>query len=145
MSQPVVIPVAESLVIVNAVVALTTWATAKLHLYSNNLVPNENSVLADFTECVYSGYAAQTITWSSGFIDAQGNACASSGEKIFTDTGATPDLCYGVYITDSGGTVLLASGAIDNAPFGFSGSGVTLPLLIKVNATGGITAIAPTP
>lgn len=143
--QPIVFTVAEQVAIVNAIVALPAWATAKLHLYSNNLVPNEGNVLTDFTECVYSGYAAQAITWSPAFLDAEGNACSSFGEHIFTQTGATPDICYGFYITDTASAVLLASGAIDGAPFGFSAVGTTLPLVGKIDSNGGISQIASTP
>jgi hypothetical protein len=145
MSKPIVFPVLEQLTVLNAMVTLAAWVGAKLHLFSNNLVPTENNLLADFTSCVFSGYAPQTVTWSAAFLDGAGNATSSGGELLFADTGATPDVCYGFFLTDAANAVLLAAGSIDGAPFGFSASGITLPLTIKIGLGIGLTAVSPTP
>jgi hypothetical protein len=145
MPQPLVFPVAQQLTLINAIVALAAYVGAKLHLYSNNFVPSEDNVLADFTEVIATGYVAEALTWSAGFIDINGNAVSSPGEKIFTAGGIVTDMCYGVYITDAASAVLLASGPIDGAPFGFPAGGATLPLTVKLAANGGLTAISPVP
>lgn len=145
MSKPVVYPVAEQSVLVAAIVALTAWATAKLHLYSNNIVPDQNTLLSAFTELALTGYTAQTVTWSSVFTDVNGVPVSSSGEKIFTQSDATGGNCYGWFLTDSAGTNLLAAGAIDNAPFVFTPAGNALPISLKVDLGGGISAISETP
>ena len=132
----IVFPKSEGLVIVNAIVALAAFVGAKLHLFSNNITPTPSNVLADFTECVYSGYAAQTVTWSPAFYDINGVPVSSGGEVLFAQSGATGDFCYGAFLTDSAGTHLLWAGNLDSPPFTFVNTGDTLPLVIKMGGAG---------
>jgi hypothetical protein len=138
-------PRAQSLILINAVTALAAYVGAKLNLFSNNITPTPANVLADFTACIFSGYAPKTVTWSPGFFDANGVAVSSSGELLFQQSGATGDFCYGAYLTDSAGAVLLASGVLDVAPFTFVNNGDTLPLLVKLDVDAGLLSISPVP
>jgi hypothetical protein len=132
-----VMPKSRVLTDLNAKTALAAYATAKLNLYSNNLTPTPLNVLADFTPCVFSGYAPAVLTWSPAFYDGDGNAVSSGGETLFTQTGATPDFCYGAFLTDNAGAVLLWSARLDVAPFNFVVSGDTLPLVVLMGLIAG--------
>lgn len=140
-----VFPLAGALDAVDLLTGSTDFTGAKLGLYSNDLSPTPGNVLADFTPCIYSGYAAKTVTWSPAFYDGNGVAVSSSGELLFAQSGATNDQCYGAFLTDSAGTKLLASGRLDDTPFSFNGNGVTLPLLLKLDVNGGLLSVSPVP
>jgi hypothetical protein len=140
-----VYPKARPLADLNALVALAIYVGAKLHLYSNDLTPTPANVLADFTEVVASGVVAQTITWSPAFYDVNTLAVSSGGEKLYTQTGGTGDVCYGVFLTDTAGAVLLWSARLDAPPFNFALAGDTLPLTIKMGLDFGLVATSPVP
>lgn len=136
-------PKAGPLDMLALVIAGADFTAAKLHLFSNDITPNENTLLTDFVECVFTGYAAASLTWSAPFFDANGVPVSTPGEKLFVQTGATGDTCYGGYITNTAGTKLLAAGRITDAPFPFVVSGNALPITVKVGL--GIGSIDPPP
>lgn len=89
----------------------------KLHLYKNNFTPLITSVLADYTESTFAGYAAQSITgWTAATITAN-IAKMLADAKTFTrsSTGATENV-YGYYVTDNGSTIALWGERDANAP-----------------------------
>jgi hypothetical protein len=88
---------------------------AKVHLYQNNYIPSKSSALADFTECTYAGYAAQSAgTWGAPYVGVDGLPHVTCPSLQFQSTdGVTPNVAYGVYVTNAGSTVLLFSGLFD--------------------------------
>lgn len=90
--------------------ASSVWTTTalKLHLFSSNTTPTTSSVLADFTECTFAGYAAISMTgWAAPSVAAH-VAKMLAAVKTFTrsTTGAAQNV-YGYYVTDNGSTILL--------------------------------------
>ena len=75
-------------------------------LYQNDYTPNPDTVLADFTEATFDGYAASTaIVWGATFTNSVNQAETVGDVKQFTATGATtPNLIYGYYLV-SGATL----------------------------------------
>jgi hypothetical protein len=114
-----------------------------LHLFTNNVTPSPTSVIADFTEADYTGYASQPIPgvgavgWAS-----QGAAVAYSGPVIFAPTGtAVTNIIYGYYITDSGSTHLWGA-ALLPSPYSMTDPTTILNIVTPWNvADGGITPI----
>jgi hypothetical protein len=85
-------------------------AAVAVHLYQNDFAPAPGTVLADFTEADYSGYAAQTVTPATWPVFFQGisQVVAVGPGLVFTPTASTiANVIYGYYVTDSGGTRLL--------------------------------------
>jgi len=85
-------------------------ATVDLHLYQNDVAPSPTSVLADFAEADYDGYAAEAITPTTWPVFLQGiaQAVAVGPAIVFTPTGSvTPNVIYGYYVTDNTGARLL--------------------------------------
>jgi hypothetical protein len=85
-------------------------AVVNLHLFKNDYAPAPNSLLADFEEADYSGYAAAVLTPTPWPIFYQGiaQAVAVGPAVVFTPSGPTiPNVIYGYYVTDSTGTRLL--------------------------------------
>lgn len=140
-----ILPPSQELALVDLMTGSTAYATAKLHLFKNDIVPNPDTELADLTPCDFSGYAAQTVTWSDAFRDADGTPISSGGEKLFIQTGATGNDVYGFYLTDSGGTTLLRSGRFADAPYPLVDAGDSLPVNVKVSLLEGLVDVAPTP
>lgn len=140
------VPTQQSMDDLTAKIALTDYVGAKLHLYSNDLTPDANTLLTDFTEAVFDGYAAKTVTWSAVFIDENGVPTSSGGELLFSQTGiVTTDNVFGAYLTDTAGTTLLGSFRLDDPPFAFDAAGKALTVTIKLTNAAGIGGETPIP
>lgn len=99
--------------------ARTAWNSVKLrlHLYKSNTTPTNASILSDFTECDFAGYAAQDIsTWSVPTVAAH-VATMTAAANLFTrsTTGASQNI-YGYYVTDSTNATLEWAERDPNAP-----------------------------
>jgi hypothetical protein len=88
---------------------------AKLGLFSNNIVPTQDTVIGDLTPCTFPGYAlSAAITWGAADIDDSGSAVTLGGLVTFvSSTITTPETVYGAFLQNSGGTVLLAAFRFD--------------------------------
>lgn len=96
---------------------------ATLHLFSNDIAPDVDTIKTDLTECTFTGYAASAaIVWGAENQNAQGLAESIGDMKTFQCTGtAVTETAYGAYILSAGGgTPLLAAWRFDN-PKAFTG------------------------
>jgi hypothetical protein len=88
----------------------------KLHLFQNNIVPSPASLLADFTEATYDGYAAGSMPLSGGPYRRTDNSFAIASTFSFNMTGSTtPNNIYGYYLTDFTNAQLIAAARFANA------------------------------
>lgn len=133
----IAIPRSQDLATLALKIAAAAYVGAKVHLYSNDLTPNVNTVLGDFTEVIAGGVVAQAVTWSAPFYDQNNIPVSSIGELLFVQTGATMDVCYGCYLTDAAGAVLLWSARLDAAPFNFAAIGDALPITAQMGLVDG--------
>jgi len=83
---------------------------AELCLFQNNYTPINTSVLGDFVEADFDGYARITLTgWSAPALNVDNKAETSLAAQIFTMTGSTtPNDIYGVFVVSSTGALLYA-------------------------------------
>lgn len=81
----------------------------RIHLFKNNLTPTEDTILEDFVEANFDGYAAQDLDdWGAPFLNVDVQAQVYAGLHVWTATGGvTPNSIYGYYCT-SGDDLLLA-------------------------------------
>jgi hypothetical protein len=116
--NPVVVSNAEWRAILTALTAaLAPWAGAIVHLFKNNFTPSPASVLADYMEADFSGYAASAaIVWNPAAFLPDGTAVVTGDAKVFGTTSPATILntVYGWYATNAGGTVLLFGRRFDN-------------------------------
>lgn len=79
---------------------MTTELYASCHLYVNALLPTRNTLLTDFTEASYPGYAPQEIYgWAPAVIQGN-NAVSWSDQLVFTrGNGGALQLVYGYFVT----------------------------------------------
>jgi len=83
-----------------------------LHLYQNSYTPDDSSVLSDFTESTFGGYAPVAILRSemgAPAITANVAYTTRSTAPTFTCSSGSPENCYGWYLTsDDDDTVIAA-------------------------------------
>lgn len=99
-------------------------------LFKNNFIPTSNSVLADFTEAAFPGYAPGTIIMSTpAFLNGQGRAEADADLVTFTATGASAEMIFGFFLYDAGLVVRYAERF--NAPQPMTVAGAALDVGVK--------------
>lgn len=87
-----------------------------LRLFTNDLTPTADNVLADFTECTDGSYAAITLTGASWSVATAGSVTAALyAIQTFNFAGSVN--VYGYYVTDNAGTKVLFCERLNNAPF----------------------------
>lgn len=89
----------------------------KVHLFTNDFTPLPSTLLADFDEANFVGYAEVTIadwgtTINTGTARAGSTASATFTAGAIVAPGQT---VYGYYVTDSGETVVLFSERFETA------------------------------
>lgn len=82
--------------------------TPQCHLFVNDFSPNSLSVVADFTEATFAGYAASALGASNGPVQLDANNRAVYWEADFLAGAIVPpgESAYGYYVTNLAGTVL---------------------------------------
>lgn len=98
---------------------------AKIKLFVGSQPVSKSSVLADFTEASFDGYAEKTITWVKS---KQGTDkwALNGGLQLWVATGSTvAEQIGGFLIVDSGGTILYGGQQFDTTvPVGDAGDKV---------------------
>lgn len=87
------------------------WAAdgLTLHLYKNNFTPPVDAdVVGNYTECDFGGYASQALSAFPGSSWATPRATTTGAAKVFTATGASANVVYGYYVTNSAGDLVWA-------------------------------------
>jgi len=83
---------------------------AKLRAYQNNYTPVDTSVIGDFTQATFSGYAEITLnTWTAAALNASNKAETSMAAQTWTvAAGGVSNTVYGIYVVDAAGNLLYA-------------------------------------
>lgn len=86
-------------------------------LYINDYTPTDTSILANFQEAGFPGYAGDSnIVWNPA-LQANGRAEIEAAAITFTCTGGgAAESVYGYYVTDTGGALLFAE-RFDDGPY----------------------------
>ena len=114
--------------------ALNKTATGdlKLKLYSNDITPGETDTVSTYTETDFTGYAAIDLPGTGATITNADPSEASWAAKVFTSSaGSQNKNCYGYYVTNSAGTVLMWSERFTSAPFNIVNNGDTITVTPK--------------
>lgn len=105
------------------------WKDAKVHVFTNNHTPDRGDALATYSanEASFAGYAAQTLvgaTWPSASVASHAASAQYGATLTWTrSTTGSSQTCYGIYVTDNGGTVLLGAALFDSGPYTITNAG----------------------
>lgn len=107
-----------------------------LHLFQNDYSPNVNSVLGDFTEADYTGYAAvtfDTTDMQAAFVNTAGVPELDFPATVFRpgDPTATPNDIYGWYITETDNNTVLMAERFSGAPIPLASPLDQLTVLVR--------------
>lgn len=108
-------------------------ATVKYRLFTNNVTPTLADTVATYTEAAWAGYGGPISQTFSNFTlnGVTGhNGYALAPPISFGNSSGSSQAAYGYYVTDTGGTILLAAARFDSPP-------VTVP-------NGGALVVVPT-
>lgn len=90
-------------------------AGCTLHLAKNNVFPTAGSVLTDFEEADFNGYAAVADNqWAGPYMTVDGRWTVNIPSATFIAAGAdVPNTIYAWYITNAGDSLYFLGGRID--------------------------------
>jgi len=88
------------------------------HLFTNDITPSRGTIIDDFDEADYSGYAAVGVAAAAFTLEG---IAAHIGSKIaapisFTNTSGGDYAVYGYYVTNADDDTLLMAARFDDAP-----------------------------
>jgi hypothetical protein len=113
----------------------TVPSNVQLHLYKNNLTPDESDILTNYTESAAAGYSAVALVGSSWtFATVSGTSSATYPRQTFTYT--TSEAVYGYYMTnrDTGGSQqIIWSERFNGAPYQIPTGGGTIDIDPKIS------------
>jgi len=111
--------------LLNVLMAEYNSVNVVVHLFKNDYSPSWNSVLADFVESDFDGYAPQNVAqfFFQGFAGQIGYMLALDSNTFLVGSGTTPpQVAYGYWIQDAAGDLLWAErdpdGPVDMSSFG---------------------------
>ena len=120
-----VVPNSSEVIMLNYVLNIDAPENISILLYANNVIPDENSTVATFTELANGfGYTTggQSLTPGSWSVVSGNPSQGEHTEMTWTFTGAA-GLVYGYYVTrDTGGELLWAE-RFTNGPFNIQTNG----------------------
>lgn len=93
-----------------------------IHLYANDVTPDENTTTATFTEATGGGYASQALIPASFSIVTGSPSQAEHVEITWTFTGAVGNI-YGYYVTRQTGGETMWAERFSNGPFNIQTNG----------------------
>src|SRR5579864_8377209 len=87
--------------------------TGKIHLFKNNIAPNDDTVLGDLIEADYNGYTAGGVavaTWPPPYwLSDDGLVHTTTTHQFQATDGVNPNIIYGYYVTDKNGLLVYAA------------------------------------
>jgi hypothetical protein len=128
----------KELVDIEAYIAPATNASA-VKLFKNDFTPTSASVLADFTEAAFTGYAAVVLTAAmlTPIITGPGIKSLHGNIDFIASGSPTPETIFGYYVTSPGAaptTMSLAERFTNPVPIAVAGDAVILELNVPVQA-----------
>lgn len=131
--MPFVVPSVGEVVLLELIRGNMLNLGGGIFLFKNDYTPDNDTILTDFTEADFTGYASQAIpaTWALTTVIA-GRAFTSNAPMVFLCTGgATPNNIYGYWITDGSGNLIFAE-RFASAPLVMDTAGQTISVTPSV-------------
>lgn len=101
-------PRAMKLSLLNAITATDEpLAEAKFRPFVNNFTPDPLSVIADFTEPGWTGFAPATLVWNPAGSEGQFGAEKAANSVDYQVGAGDPETIYGFYLTNVDNDILV--------------------------------------
>jgi len=98
-----------------------------LALFVNNFIPTWDSVLADFTEASFPGYAPQSLsTPNAAFQNGQGRGEVDADQVTFTASGPSAQTAFGYFVYNAALDVIWCERFAAPQPMGAPGSALDI-------------------
>jgi hypothetical protein len=124
--------VGENLVL-EMIVNKTAAQNLSLKLFKNNITPSDTDTAGTYTEAVFGGYAAATLTGASWGAASAGTITYGSQQTFTCNAVATDDI-YGYYIVQVTSGILVWSERDASAPFAVRVSGDAVKITPTISA-----------
>lgn len=131
--DPLVYSTINGLVRLAALIGAVPFVAPVLKMFENDFVPLASSILTDFTECTFGGYADITLTWGAPGLDGS-NTPVAPAPVLYTGDGTTEGFAYGVYLLTSTGLYVAAARFTDRVKFSNAGDQLAGTLLFGLNS-----------
>jgi len=96
-------------------------------LFSNNFIPTVDSVLADFTESAFPGYAPQSIsTPNAAYQNGAGRGEVDADMLTWIATGPSGETAFGYFIYDAALDVIWSERFNAPSPMGATGASIDI-------------------
>ena len=102
-----------------------------IHLYANDVTPDENTTTATFTEVTGGGYSSIALTPGSFSIVTGSPSQAEHTEVTWTFTGAVGNV-YGYYVTRQTGLETMWAERFSNGPFDIQTNGDQIKITPRI-------------
>lgn len=111
-----ILPVTLGLAYLEALIDSLPGGNVRVHLFVGATVPTPATVVADFVEADFDGYAAVDLVPTSPAVNPDGWAQADIPTAHFEASGGTtPNTVTGFYLTDTTDAVYLGGERFDNS------------------------------
>jgi hypothetical protein len=106
----------------------TTVQDLKLKLFSNNISPNDSSVISDFVELTGGGYVPFSL---SGTTWSLSNTTASYPQQTWNFTASVGNV-YGYYVTTADDSTVIFAEKFDDGPYLVAASGDIIRVTLSI-------------
>lgn len=116
----------------------TPWVDVAVKLFKGDFTPSPAMTLAelDAIEADFDGYVAEVLTalFGNPYVNLAGKISMDAGTTADFNSsgGTTPNDIYGWYMTDDGGTVLIAAERFTGGPIPVAAAGVHIGVLVRL-------------
>jgi hypothetical protein len=131
--MPLNVPNVGEAIALEAFVNRTAPQNGVLRLFRNNITPADTDTAVTYTEAVFPGYAAITLT-GANWNAYSGGSITYNAQQTFTCSGVSTDDIYGYYITQLASGILMWSERDPAAPFAVRNSGDAVRLTPTIGA-----------
>lgn len=111
-----VVPNSAEQIIIQYILNISTPEGLVVHLYSNNILPQETDTISNYTEVVGGGYSSISLVAGNWTVVPGTPTTAEHTEVIFSFTGAVGNV-FGYFVTRVTGGELFWAERFSNGPF----------------------------
>jgi len=83
-------------------------ANYHMHLFQNDFMPDKTSLIGDFVEATFDGYADQLVNFSAIYLNGSNQAQSDAASITWVKgVGSTDNTIYGIYMTDASDAIVI--------------------------------------